>query len=427
MKQPFFGGDGGKIISNESGYIATIYDLGFSEFNSANELKLRFIVPLAGAFRDLYFVLNRSPGVGSSRTLYFRRNNIDTALSTTISGTDRKSSNVSDVINVNPGDVISHRISVSGTETSSAESGFHTGITWVGSSKEAIIMGLSPDVGAAATNLNLMGFGGETNVGKLQVLPATGTLKNFYGMISDSAGAGKKRTLTIQVNGTNKTLSIDFVGSTTANSDTTNTVSVNSLDNILVRSISSGSGIPDSHISWGLQFQIENDGDSILMGRHTIGFAGIPTSFQQPIGVEQASTDESEQFGICPGEFTFRGLYAEVTGSEDTERVGWIRILRKNTANTALSVAMLGTTDSGLNVTSSVVFNPGDYINWSNRPYNTPSSQGGNPTFKYSTLVVDESVSSKRPIIFHKRTDADLPFMFHSRIDSAAMVFHHGT
>lgn len=70
--------------------------------------------------------------------------------------------------------------------------------------------------------------------------PRSGTVKNFYGHLSAAPGTGASRTININKNGVNQTVSLSFGVSDTDVSDTSNSFSVVAGDLLSVRDVPSG-------------------------------------------------------------------------------------------------------------------------------------------------------------------------------------------
>lgn len=99
------------------------YGIG-TDTGSATESARQFLIPAQGnlVIKNLQFKVTTAPGTGNSWTATVRKNGVNTALTTTISGNATSSSNTSNIVSISGGDLLSVIVTSSGTPAGSGVS-----------------------------------------------------------------------------------------------------------------------------------------------------------------------------------------------------------------------------------------------------------------------------------------------------------------
>src|SRR3990167_415979 len=155
MKTVILGSQQGSV--SNSGVTYTQVSAGNAQ-SGATEANFQQVIAIPGTIKNLYVELTSSPGSGKSYTSALMVNGVATALSVAIADSATTGNDTADSIAVNAGDLISLRITPSGTPTASTP---RYGVVFEAGANESIILG-----------------GSNTNPSK--------TAPNYYGLQSGS-------------------------------------------------------------------------------------------------------------------------------------------------------------------------------------------------------------------------------------------------
>ncbi len=241
-----FGGD-----LTPSGTAVTYWAVQGCFSNNATEANRRQKITSPGVIKNLYVQLNAvSPGVGKSYTYTLMKNGVATALQVVISDTNTSGSDIVNSVTVVAGDIISIRITPSGTPSvpwSNWGLEFDPDVDG-----ESLILNVSGLSNPSSTVNNYMMTGGNwsylsTESSFVSIAPVDFILKNLYMETTNGPGAGKSYQYAVRKNNVTQSLSITVTGTGPQfASDLVNTVNVAQGD--IINWITLPSGTPSSII-----------------------------------------------------------------------------------------------------------------------------------------------------------------------------------
>lgn len=200
-----------------------------------------FPVSPAGTFRDFYVSLPVAPGVGKTRTLELWKNGASTGVTVTISDTATTGSDTTNTISVSAGDVFAVKHTDSGTPASSAVLyGVEFDPTTAG--EFPLFSGDDDNINSLATTYLGIGnsTGGWVDSGSKYGCGQPMTVKKMYAELTVAPGSGKSVALSLNVNGSNSTLTTTIADAATTGNDTTHEVSVTDLQFLRLEEAPSG-------------------------------------------------------------------------------------------------------------------------------------------------------------------------------------------
>jgi len=228
---------------------------------SGTSSRYREPVPTSGKFSALYLDLSSAPDPGGSSgyTFTLQVNGTDTALAVTITGDSTTGSSVSDVA-ISAGDIILLKIAPVGTP--SVTPWAHWGLRWEpDTAGQGIVLGSTYDL-QHATNTEYVtpttwsiSPWATTTPSRAQPLWEA-TVKNFYVILETAPGAGKSRTFTLrkrdQLGAEEDTdLTLTISDTDTSGSDPTHEFAASDYDQLVVKTVPSGTPDDNSHTGWG--------------------------------------------------------------------------------------------------------------------------------------------------------------------------------
>jgi len=164
----------------------------YTQDSSSVEAEEELLLPVAGTVRSLYVELTTAPNTGNSRTYTLRKNQTNTSLTCTVSGTGTTCNDTSNTVSVAVGDVINILYTVSGTPDASSYQ--HSGIVLETSTDGQFIYDHTHD-----TNFNTavtkyirfnVGANYEVSDAKADQLAQSMTFKKIYVDLDVAPGAG---------------------------------------------------------------------------------------------------------------------------------------------------------------------------------------------------------------------------------------------
>lgn len=311
---------------------------------------------VAGTFRGFRVALAVAPGVGASRTIELYVNGSGTGLVVTISGTETEAEDITNTVDVEPGDTLSLRSTVTG---SPANAGMQWSLLFdgdaVGESGHAWVGSLSTsEARVPALGGGIVGDAWQTQTISIQVSVArvAGTLAALHYELLTAPGAGTSRTFALYVNGSSHS-TVTIADAATTGSWTTG-LTVAPDDTLQIRMTVSGS--PANTIARvGVVFVADTDGESNLCA-HSTGNLVTDRYAWAPLGPETRSATESARLlNGAVGSVTLSHL--RVVANDSLTNADFV--LRKSGSPTAVSVN-LTTATAASNTGDSVSIAPTD-------------------------------------------------------------------
>jgi hypothetical protein len=330
------------------------------------------IVSEAMTLSSFIVTLQVAPGSGTSWNLTVMKNGVATAMSVTVANTATTGSYTATTISFAAGDTMSVQVTPTNTP------GFSSGMSWnaIADSTNQVVLGKS---NAAFTNANnyipLSGTGGSgtstTEVVETMVMPTAGTFSNLYAAVNAAPGVGTSRIFTLYKNGVAQTITATISGTATTANDTTHTVSVVAGDTVSMNV--NFTGVPASAFpQWGLSFAPTVAGESwygVWPGAPLD--TTLPSYGLIPHKVSFVTVDDFNTRGVI-GAWRFKNIYIKTLTASGAAK-SYTGVLRKNVADTSLSVTATNTT-TAQGATSTVDIAQGDLINIAVTPNSTPTA-----------------------------------------------------
>lgn len=199
--------------------------------------------PFAGTIRNLYVRVSAAPGAGTSVTFTVNKNNTDTAVTCTISGTGQTASDTTHSVTVAAGDQLSIHVTTSGA-VAAMECQFGTVF-------DPDTAGWFWEFGGPAwtysgTATNYVAIGGARNrpyatEANLNQISNAFVAKAFYATISGAPGVGKSVALTLRRNDTTDTTLTATFGAADTVKTATSDVTISDGDLLTYGIVPSGS------------------------------------------------------------------------------------------------------------------------------------------------------------------------------------------
>ena len=231
----------------------------------------------------------------------------------------------------------------------------------------------------------------STSGAAAQVMPASGTLKWLYMRLKTAPGGSASYTFTVYKNGGATSLTVTISASATTGADTTNTVSITAGDTVSLYCTSDSSPAA-TQASWSVAFQ----GSTIDQTVCLTGGNVMNSTYDFPMMGPKALGNGSNEFYMqapCPLYGTFKNAYIELTAAPGGSGSYTFK-LRKNGANTSLTVTISGSATTGSDTSHSVSVVPGDLLNWEQ----THGNDGSEPVASMSCVFVPDA-SGQSPVM----------------------------
>jgi len=239
---------------------------------------------------------------------------------------------------------------------------------------QVIVGGTYDTLAGAGTEYNvLMGTGvwNATESANHQLMPTAGTISSLYVQLSANVGAGATQIITLMKNGAATALTVTISAGASTGNDTGHSVSFVAGDTVSLRSTVTGApGTPVA--TWSTIWTPTTAGESIMLMNLTSNT--IQTWYGQLQGVNVGSATEAYYKAPMPTAGTFSKLYVKLTADPGTAPDNYRFYLRKNTANSALTVNVIADATTGNDTVNTVSVVAGDIVNYAIVPENTPST-----------------------------------------------------
>lgn len=284
--QLLFSGSGAQVVSNSAtNYLFISAQNGIAP--QASEANARQVIPTDGDLGGLYAYTDDAPSSASdSHVITLVVNGSDTGVSCTID--DSGFCFIESYVAITAPSTVSTKVAPVGSPN--IKSIYTQYVFKPRNRNESIVLGSTGAALLTGTNNYQYAYGnfGSALTGEFvkMFIPKAGTLKKLCGEISAAPGGASTRTLTMDVNGSDTSLSIVFTSSSgTLICDNTNTASVADGDYIRLHHIRSG--LLFSNWKWG--FVYENNGGDYLMSMTTTDSLDSGTSEYVYLGGVQST------------------------------------------------------------------------------------------------------------------------------------------
>jgi len=357
------------------------------------------VMPTGGNISSLRIKLNAAPGAGKSYAFVLMVNNVASALTCTVSGTDTTAQDTANVVAVVAGDTVSLRCTPTGTpQVTMARWATIWEPTTAG---ESICLFRSPTYALGnrfttwqASNSNFSATEGRVN----SPMPTAGTWKKLYIQGLSAPGAGTSYTIAFRLGGATQALTVTVADAATTGNDAVNTVAV--APGNLVNMIIDPTGTPAGMASFGggIVFVSDTSGESLLLG----GLGGTTevnpstsaVSYKSLPGFDDWTTTEANAQSLI-GKCTVKKLYVNLSvapGAGDPVKSYQFDI-RKNSADSGITVTVETAETTGYDLGHAASFLAGDIFGIKSTPANTPAQ-----TWPMFAMVL-ETVSTEVPVV----------------------------
>lgn len=335
------------------------------------------IAPCAFEIKAFYVEASNAPGTSKSYTYTIYDDNSGTSAQVVISGSNTTGSWTTGGVNVAVGSDLALRVSPSGTPTQAVP-------TWAividTDSTNKSILGGAFSYGATGYS-TVTGLTTGSLAKPIAIVPTSGDLTDLYVQLDAAPGTGNSITVTLYHNESSTSNSVTISGSNTTGSNTANDVSVSAGDDVYMLITYTGLKIGTKTVSWGLLFEPDTDGESIILG-HTSdnpstansediflnsadgGFVGTFDTSASKIGAAHGG-----QSTAC----TFKNLYVELENAPGSSK-SYEFILRKNGSDTSVSVTISGTSTTGNDTSNTATMANYDDVQLRATPTSSPST-----------------------------------------------------
>lgn len=191
-------------------------------------LGLQVAMPVSGSFEGISIYAQTAPGTGTSRTYTLRKGGVDTALTVSVSDTN-KTNSASASVSFVAGDLFNIGFTASGSPASSLVRGCLKLV--MATDGESILANTWPSTLSSSATVYGAVSGRTSQTESTEsdsygIAPAAFTWKTLRATLSAAPGSGKNRAVTARLGGASQTLVATVADSATTNVDTTHTVSV---------------------------------------------------------------------------------------------------------------------------------------------------------------------------------------------------------
>lgn len=353
-------------------------------------------VPAAGTFQNWHLILTAAPGGTATRTYTLRKNGSNTALTITFGSGDTDKSDTTHTVSFNAGDTIDFIQTVTGTP---AAADMKSSIEFVPSVADTHIVGWSGrNMSGTAVEYTIYGVSGTAGGQKRSVCAVAGTITGMYVNASTAPGtpgSGKTFIYALMLNGTLQDGSGGTVdtrvqivdAATSANAAFSLAVAAGDVLSIQYTEANTPTGstfdiggfsfVPTTSGEWLPGFAL---GDTVSTSAvRYLAPVAATRNWTATEATEQVPAGQTVQY--LKGISAILGAAPGLAGSGKS----WTFKLRKNGADTALTLTISETATSGsATVNPPIAINPGDVWNLSATPANAPASTSGYQTIGFN-------------------------------------------
>lgn len=379
----------------------------------------RCIVPCDGVLSNFYVSVDTAGGSSRVWTLTVTKNNVDTALTCTVTDPATTGNDTTHTVSVSAGDLIEIRVVASNTGINA------TNLTWgmqfSGANASECPPGSASHTNGPATGAtNYIGlwnatsgdgvaafqWGATRDLTHENISPLGGTITALYIKLITAPGSGKSWAISIYKNGSIEASSTVTIANTaTTGSVTGLSIAVAAGDALSLEAVPTGTPTSTGGLCWGTAFTSTVDGESPLCGSvRNSGFSAGVSQFFVPMGNHNFASTEARYQDVAPVAFVLRDLRWETAaapGSGKTYDV--VSRVAGSTGVISLSVANAATTANDLTNDESITLAQrfcfqmtttgtpsGTLMRWAAVAYVAPSGGSTWTTFGVLTREADD-------------------------------------
>ena len=331
-------------------------------------------MPIAGTFSKLYLRFPTAIAAGTSYTVALMVNNAATSLSAQITDAGLTAQDTSNTVTVAAGDMVSFRITPSGTPASNTI--FQVGVVFdATTSGESPILSLGSTASTTGTVYASLGSYSAWDAGenlRSVVFPTNGAISNMYVDLSTAPGVGKSHTITLVKNGTPTSQTCTVSDTATTCTDLTNAVTFAPGDTASIQQTPTGTPA-GGNVRMGHRFVPTIPGESVMLanaGNHSA--AATRYQFTGSLITNQAT--ESTTYSIAPIAFTWKDLYIDFDVAPGTGNSRSM-VARIGAASQTLTAVVSDTATTANDTANDVSVAAGDLMDWMTVPVSTPDLQ----------------------------------------------------
>lgn len=315
MEQVIFGGSYSLLPDTVTEYDSPVGGMGWA----GTELWRYKLVSTDGKIKNLRVKLDGDPGIGKHYDFTLMVNGAPSALTLEIAGAATSGNDMVNEIDVTGGDTVSIQCDPDNTPT--VRYATWTCVFEGDTANESLIMG----GGTADLNNGAIEYGQVmsstwyhfTEDGFRQVVPTSGTLKNFYVKLSaDPGDAPDAYKFTLRKGGISQALTVTITADDTTGSDLVNTVDVVAGDILTLMVEPLNAPLVEPYACWGMTFVADIDGESIVIGGSTNDLESETIEYNLLTSYEAYSWNADETLRYQLGQVcTLKKLHILLSGS----------------------------------------------------------------------------------------------------------------
>lgn len=352
---------------------------GPSGGQSGTDLFRQQLISSTGTFKSLIVSLNQAPGAGNSYTFAARKDGVDTAVTCTISDASTSCSDLTNSFAVSPGE----RVSIGSIPSSTPAASTPTwSVMFLGNVTKESVLGYGTGTGlsdSAVRYAPLIGSSSPnaTELNTTSPVASTGTISRLFVRLDNTPGAGKSYAFAFRKNGSDTALTCTISDSDTTCSDQTNSVAVTTGD--LISLGITPSGTPTSRpFRAGVTFTSARKGEYFTNVSVAANASASNTHYTSINAASESSgTNENVKKQLAQRgrkQIQITGLVVVGAAAPGAAK-SWTITLRKNNADTALTCAISGASETSCsNFATSVSATDLDALSIQIVPSGTPTA-----------------------------------------------------
>ena len=355
------------------------------------------VMPTAGTLSKLRIQAEVAPGVGKSFTITVRKNGADTGLAATITGAGvQEASDLVDEIAFVAGDRVAVKVTQVGDPT---DCKLRWSTYWVGDVPgESIVLGSSYDTPAGGgTGYSQIGTsygnmaGAAEDFGHKQLMPTAGTFKKLYIHLTTAPGAGEDRVFTVRRNGGDTSIVATLEDAEDTGNDIVNTQAYVATDYVGLKCVASA-GAAGSRVHWGIVFQADVDGESLILGGSSDNLHISSTEFTYLSSEAAAAWSTTERMQLGQDICNLSKLHCEISAAPGVGS-SWAFMLRREAGDTAVVASIANPDTEGNSGANSIDVATFDLLSIESDPANSPDVAD----LIWSLVAFEEPVSEEAP------------------------------
>lgn len=386
MQIPIFSNTSAANTATAARYI-NLWATRPAAWGTADDVGYRAYIYRDHRITNLVVNLKTAPGVGNSRTYTVTKNNVNTGLSVTISGTDTQGQILGSVTGVS-GDYWALKTTGTGTPTDAALTTWSCILETADDVFVTITSSINNPSSSSRNYINPThgyigaGYNGTEASQTRFYSPGYFTITSLYARCKTAPGAGKSYTYSIYKNGSREASSdILISGTATTGSVTGLNISLSPNDYISLSSLPSGTPTFPSHTNFTMEVVPQVIGESFIASAPQTVVGTADTYFPGTYPGLTGTATEADHLLICPPGLTMwmKNFYVTTAapGTAGSGKTKTFRI-RKNSANANNSILITDTETTGSDLTSVDSFTGLDFISGVCQPTNTANTGNAN-------------------------------------------------